>query len=138
LIRSGKAPLRKIKAAPGGAIIWRRLVANHAWQALSQSCEQFLWTNVLARTRARLQALDSAHLFTADENCGTIFCLPNCRVFPGSSQILWTKLCASGLGTVHLIDFPQKNTPAFFLSKPGTRRSLLSRQHSSHFLWTKL
>jgi hypothetical protein len=49
---------------------------------LSKSCEQFLWTNVLARPRARLQALDFVHLFTGDENCGTIFCLAELPGFP--------------------------------------------------------
>jgi hypothetical protein len=62
----------------------------------------------------------------------------NCRVFPGSSQILWTKLCASGPSAVHLLDFPQQTSSAFFLGNPGAKTSPVSPQHSSHFLWTKL
>jgi hypothetical protein len=66
------------------------------------------------------------------------FAWPNCRRSPGSSQILWTKLCASGLDRAHLLDFPQQTSPALFLSAPGARRNPVSRQLSSHFLWTKL
>jgi hypothetical protein len=123
LIRKGKALLRKFVAVSCPCTPRREAGRKTYRQAGSQarSCEQFLWTNVLARTRARLQALDSARLFACDEKCGTVFCFGNCRDFPGFAQILWTKLCASGLSGAHLVDFAQQTHSASFLSRSKRR-----------------
>jgi hypothetical protein len=63
---------------------------------------------------------------------------PAGRVFPGSSHILWTKLCASALRHVHLFDFPQETLDAQFLSIPLGSGTIPHTKDSSHFLWTKL
>jgi hypothetical protein len=93
---------------------------------------------MLASPAARLQLVDSAHLFLALKIVAPFSAWPAPPISPGSSQILWTKLCASAARRVHLLDFPQETPDARFLSIPQTSDYHSSRQDSSHFLWTKL